>query len=117
MKAVRLIIGIVSFLMALLVTFQSWFAGLSNAMEDNGVIGGTAGVFLSILLIVAGIIGVVTRKGEGKGPFVAGGFYIVGGLLAYAMAGSYSDLYIWSVVSVIFGIVFVVGTIVERKRK
>ena len=36
MKVTRLVIGIISFVMALIVTFQSCFAGLGNAMEDNG---------------------------------------------------------------------------------
>lgn len=68
MKVTRLVIGIISFVMALIVTFQSCFAGLGNAMEDNGEVGGSAGVVLAVFAIVAGIIAIVTRKGEGKGP-------------------------------------------------
>lgn len=71
MKTTKLVIGIISFLMALLVMFQSCFAGLSNAMEANGEVGGTAGVMLAIFVIVAGIIAIATRNGKGKGPFVA----------------------------------------------
>ena len=92
MKVTRLVIGIISFVMALIVTFQSCFAGLGNAMEDNGEVGGSAGVVLAVFAIVAGIIAIVTRKGEGKGPFVAGGFYLAGGIIGLAMAGSYADL-------------------------
>ena len=88
MKVTRLVIGIISFVMALIVTFQSCFAGLGNAMEDNGEVGGSAGVVLAVFAIVAGIIAIVTRKGEGKGPFVAGGFYLAGGIIGLAMAGA-----------------------------
>ena len=116
MKVTRLVIGIVSFVMALLVTFQSCFAGLGNAMEENGEVGGSAGVILAIFAIVAGIIAVVTRKGEGKGPFVAAGFYLAGGIIGMVMAGSYADLKIWGVACILFGLVFIIGTIVERKR-
>ena len=114
MKVTRLVIGIISFVMALIVTFQSCFAGLGNAMEDNGEVGGSAGVVLAVFAIVAGIIAIVTRKGEGKGPFVAGGFYLAGGL---AMAGSYADLKIWGVACIIFALVFIIGTILEKKRR
>ena len=114
MKVTRLVIGIISFVMALIVTFQSCFAGLGNAMEDNGEVGGSAGVVLAIFAIVAGI---VTRKGEGKGPFVAGGFYLAGGIIGLAMAGSYADLKIWGVACIIFALVFIIGTILEKKRR
>lgn len=117
MKVTRLVIGIISFVMALIVTFQSCFAGLGNAMEDNGEVGGSAGVVLAVFAIVAGIIAIVTRKGEGKGPFVAGGFYLAGGIIGLAMAGSYADLKIWGVACSIFALVFIIGTILEKKRR
>ena len=117
MKVTRLVIGIISFVMALIVTFQSCFAGLGNAMEDNGEVGGSAGVVLAVFAIVAGIIAIVTRKGEGKGPFVAGGFYLAGGIIGLAMAGSYADLKIWGVACIIFALVFIIGTILEKKRR
>ena len=117
MKVTRLVIGIISFVMALIVTFQSCFAGLGNAMEDNGEVGGSAGVVLAIFAIVAGIIAIVTRKGEGKGPFVAGGFYLAGGIIGLAMAGSYADLKIWGVACIILALVFIIGTILEKKRR
>ena len=117
MKVTRLVIGIISFVMALIVTFQSCFAGLGNAMEDNGEVGGSAGVVLAVFAIVAGIIAIVTRKGEGKGPFVAGGFYLAGGIIGLAMAGSYADLKIWGVACNIFALVYIIGTILEKKRR
>ena len=64
-----------------------------------------------------GIIAIVTRKGEGKGPFVAGGFYLAGGIIGLAMAGSYADLKIWGVACIIFALVFIIGTILEKKRR
>ncbi len=117
MKTTKLVLGIVSFLLALLVMFQSCFAGVSNALEENGEVGGSAGVLLAIFVIVAGIIGIVTRNNNGKGAFVAAGFYLLGGLLGLAMAGSYSDLRIWAVVSMAFGIVFIIGTVIAKKKE
>ena len=75
------------------------------------------GVVLAVFAIVAGIIAIVTRKGEGKGPFVAGGFYLAGGIIGLAMAGSYADLKIWGVTCIIFALVFIIGTILEKKRR
>ena len=117
MKTTKLVIGIVSFLMAAFVMFQSCAAGLSNALEENGEAGGSAGVILAIFTVVAGIIAIVTRSQNGKGAFVAAAFYIAGGLIGMVMAGSYSDLRIWSVLVLAFGVVFIVGTIFAKRKE
>lgn len=112
----RLIAGIITIVLSVLVTFQSCAAGISNALEENGESGGSAGVLLAVCFLVAGIVGIVTRKSTGAGgAFTSGGFYIVGGLIGFASAGSYSDLIIWSVISVAFGILFVIAGILTKK--
>lgn len=117
MKTAKLVIGIVTFVLVLLIMMQSCAAGLNNAMAENGEVGGTAGLMLAILGIVAGIIGIATRSSEGKGPFVAAGFYLVAAAIGAVFAGGYSDLYIRSALFAIFGLVFIFGTIKERKNK
>jgi len=117
MKVAKLVIGIISFVLAMFIMFQSCAAGLSNAMEENGELGGSAGFILAVFAIVAGIIAIVTRNHNGKGAFVAAAFYIVGGLIGLAMAGSYSDLRIWGVIAIVFGVVFIVGTILAKKKE
>ena len=112
----RLIAGIITIVLSVLVTFQSCAAGISNVLEENGESGGSAGVLLAVCFLVAGIVGIVTRKSTGAGgAFTSGGFYIVGGLIGFASAGSYSDLIIWSVISVAFGILFVIAGILTKK--
>lgn len=115
MKTSRLVIGIVSIVLFLLVGMQSCAAGLGNALQENGEVSGSAGFMLALCMLVAGIIGIATRKG-GKGPIVAGAFYLVGGLLGIANAGSYSDLKIWAVISFIFAVVFILGGLIKKKE-
>ena len=101
----RLVAGIITIVLSVLVTFQSCAAGLSNALEENGESGGSAGVLLAVCFLVAGIVGIVTRKSTGAGgAFTSAGFYIVGGLIGLICAGSYADLVIWGVISVAFGV-------------
>lgn len=96
----RLVAGIITIVLSVLVTFQSCAAGLSNALEENGESGGSAGVLLAVCFLVAGIVGIVTRKSTGAGgAFTSAGFYIVGGLIGLICAGSYADLVIWGVIS------------------
>lgn len=117
MKTLKLILGIISFILSAFVLFQSCAAGIGNALEDNGEAGGSAGVILAICCIVAGIVAIVTRNSNGAGPFVAGGFYLAGGIIGTACAGSYGDLVIWGVLCIAFGAVFIAGTVVCRKKE
>ena len=42
-------------------------------------------------------------------------FYIIGALLGFANAGSYSDLNIWAAVCVIFAILYIVASVKAKK--
>ena len=64
-------------------------------------------------LLIAGIVAICTRNG-GKGGYVSTAFYVLAGLIGLLCAGSYSDLNIWSVVSLIFGGICAIAT---RKQK
>lgn len=116
MKVAKLVSGILSIVLALLVMFQSCAAGISNALEENGEIGGTGGLLVAICLIVAGIVGMATRNGEGKGAsIVTAVFYGLGALVGYATAESYADLNIWATVCLIFAVIYIIAAIKAKK--
>lgn len=116
MKTTRLVIGIISIVLFLLVSMQSCAAGIGNALADNGEVSGSAGFFLALCMLVAGIIGICCRKLK-AGTIVAGCFYAFGGLVGIANVGSYADLQIWSVLSFLFAIVFIVTAIRQKTGK
>lgn len=116
MRTAKLVIGIVSMVLFAIITLQSCAAGISNSLEGSGEVSGSAGLILGICMLIAGIVGVATRNGKRGGAFAAGGFYLAGGLLGFVNAGSYGDLYIWSVLSMIFGLFFIIGTIISEKK-
>ncbi|MCL2697676.1 MAG: hypothetical protein FWE74_06315 [Oscillospiraceae bacterium] len=111
MKNAKLIIGIISMVLFSVIMFQSCAVGVVNALEDNAEdTSGGAGSILAILILIAGIVGVVTRKSKGGG-ITAGVFYILAAVLGFANLGTFSDLVVWSVIALIFGIVFIAGSI------
>lgn len=65
MKTAKLVIGIISMVLFVLVAFQSCAAGLGNALADNGEVSGTSGMLLAFCMLIAGIVGVATRKSKG----------------------------------------------------
>ena len=86
MKTSKLVVGIISIVLCFLVGLQSCAAGLGNALENNGEIGGTAGLILAISLLIAGIVAICTRNG-GKGGYVSTAFYVLAGLIGLLCAG------------------------------
>lgn len=115
MKIARLVIGIVSLLLTFIIGFQSCAAGVVNTLQENGQSSGTYGFITGFFIMVAGIIAICARSSK-PGGFVAGGFYIFSFLFGIANFGNYSDLAVWSVVSLMFGIFFIISSAVMKKQ-
>ena len=76
MKTAKLVIGIVSIVLALVMLFQSCAANVGSVLATAGTdMSGAIGTFAAILLIVAGIIGIAARKSKG-GTIAAFIFYV-----------------------------------------
>ena len=64
MKVWKLISGILSMVLFLVVAFQSCAAGVANTLAENGEVSGSAGILVAILMLAGGIVSVATRKSE-----------------------------------------------------
>ena len=67
MKTWKLVSGILSIVLSVFVLFQSALAGVANTMSANGEAGGSAGLFVAILLLAGGIVSICVRKSVKKG--------------------------------------------------
>lgn len=97
MKTWKLVSGILCIVLSLFVLLQSCAAGLSNALQDNGEVGGSAGVIVAIMLLAGGIVSIATRKGGKGGNIALIVMFGIAAFLGFTLAGSYGDLVIWSV--------------------
>lgn len=117
MKTSRLVIGIISIVLFVLVTLQSCAAGLSNSLAGTGETSGTSGLLLAICLLVSGVVGIATRNASNKvGAIVSAVFCIVGALIGFSGSGSYSDLVIWSVVCLIFAVIYIIAAVKTKSE-
>lgn len=96
MKTWKLVSGILSIIMFVFVTFQSCAAGAYNALSNNGEASGSAGVLVAIMLLAGGIVSVACRKGGKGGNIAIAILYGIGAFIGTMMAGSYTDLKVWS---------------------
>ena len=109
MKTAKLVIGIISIVLFLIIIFQSCAAGVYNTLENNGETSGSAGFFLAFSILIGGIVGVAGRNSKGA-TITSACFYALGGLIGLFNIGAFSDLIIWSILSIIFAIVFIIDS-------
>jgi hypothetical protein len=116
MKTAKLVIGIVSIVLFLVIMFQSCAVGFVNAVEQNETdASGGAGVFVALIFLIAGVVGISTRKSKGGGITV-GVFYIVAALFGFGNLGTFGDLVVWAFLGLVFGIVFIIGSVKMPKN-
>ena len=102
MRTWKLVAGILSIVLCMIVLFQSCAVGIANTLEESGDFGGTAGLLVALLLLAGGIVSIATRNSREKGGSVA--LVILFGLaavLAFSNAAVYQDLTVWAVWCVI----------------
>ena len=97
MRIWKLVSGILNIVLFFFVTLQSCAAGLSNALEENDEVSGSAGVIVAVMLLAGGIVSIVTRNSKGKGGNIALiVLFGLGAFFGFVLAGSYADLRIWA---------------------
>jgi hypothetical protein len=113
MKTAKLIIGIVSMVLFLIIMLQSCVVGIINIITDNDESSGIAGALLAFAMLIGGIVGAVTRKGR-PGGYMAGGFYITAAIIGFFNIGTFIDLAVWASISAAFGLTFIIGSILMK---
>ncbi|MGN0906384.1 MAG: hypothetical protein ACI4NM_04490 [Bullifex sp.] len=115
MKTAKLIIGIIAIVLSLVLFFQAFLVGLGDALfSEEGEGSGGIGIFMSVLLLIGGIVSVSTRKSRGGALFCLIDFAIAG-IMGLACAGSFSDLSIWGTISLIFGSIHLISLFTGKK--
>ena len=115
MKTWKLVSGILSMILFVIVTFQSCAAGVSNSLQANGETSGSAGILVAILMLAGGVVSVATRNAEKKGGNIA--LIVLFGLAAlvgFTGFGSFSDLAIWAGWCLINAILAVVAIVTKK---
>lgn len=118
MKTWKLVSGILSIILFVIVSLQSCAVGIGNSLSENGESSGSGGIMLSIMMLTGGIVSIATRKNEGKGGNIAViVLFAIGAFFGFALAGSYTDLKIWSTWCLINAIFAVISLIKKDKEE
>lgn len=115
MKTTKLILGILSGVLFIVIALQACAVTVGDALVDNGGIGGAGGVMLAFCMLIGGVVGAAARNSR-AGSIVAAVFYIIGALLGF-ISGGYADITIWSVICAAFGVFFIISAVIMKKQK
>lgn len=109
MKTAKLTIGIISIFLSMIVLFQSCAAGIGSALENNTKdTSGGSGIFVALLMIIGGIVGIAARKSKG-GAIAATIVYVIAGIVGVASSGIFKDLMVWGIISFMIAIIFCIS--------
>lgn len=116
MKTLRMVCGTICCCLFILIVVQSCAAGISNTINGSEEVSGTAGFFTAIMMLVAGVLSIVGKKSNGV-TITAICFYIVAGMLACTLYGSFKDLKIYGVLDFIFAILLLFSVFLGEKKQ
>ena len=112
----KLILGIISIVLFVIIAFQSCVAGVGNALSNNGEVGGATGFIVALFLLVSGIIAVVARNSEKKTPWIIAAILLwLNYFFAKMLSGSYKDLVVWGFISFAFGVFYLFSAVRTKK--
>lgn len=116
MKTWKLVAGIISAVLFVIVVFQSCAAGVSNALESSGETSGTTGMIVGILMLAGGIVSIATRNTTDK-SIVLVILFGLAALIGIIGHGNYTDLIVWGAWCAVNAIVALIAMIKNSKAK
>lgn len=113
----RLIVGIVSIVVSVMVLMQSCaVAGLGAFVSEEAMTDGMGGMLIAFLMLIAGIVDVATRKTLGKAGFVVSIVaYVLAALVGFVFCSTYSDLAVYAGICLAFAVVDIAVLVKRRK--
>lgn len=117
MKTFKLVTGILSIVIAAVVSVQGFAAGVADALGGTTTGAGGAGLIVAVMLIAAGIVSITTRNAVKNGGNVA--LIIIAGIAAvvsFACHGTFKDLEIWGCWCLVIAVAAAVSARNNRKN-
>lgn len=115
-KIIRLVVGIISIVLSLFISFQSCAAEVGNAFFSPDSYSGFFGLVLSVLWLASGIVAIAARKTRG-GTITSVSMYLLAALITNVDVGVFKDLIVWSKVSWIFAVLLIISLAMKEDKE
>lgn len=112
----KLVIGILSLVLFVIIALQSCAVGLGNALLSNGDSSGATGLVVAFNFLITGVIAVAARKAIKLTPWIISAAllwfsYFIGKM----NQENFADLAVWGFISFAFGVFYLLSS-VKTKR-
>lgn len=114
MKTAKLVFGIFSIVLSVMVLFQSCAAHLYDAVKGSSA--GTFGMMVAILMLAGGITNIVTRASKG-GTWACIVMFGIAGIVAMTMYDYYEDLQVWGAYCLLVAAVNLISIKTQFKKE
>ena len=114
MKTARLVFGILTLILCVVVLFQSCAVGIHNSIENNGDRGGAAGFFVFVFMVVSGVLSITVKSR--RGGFTTAGFYFLAGAIAVSNNAVFKDLSVWGMLNLGFALIIFIMTACQKEK-
>lgn len=103
----KLVSGIISIAFSMVLLFQSCTLGVASAFSETTEYNASAGIMVSVMMLVIGIVSIATRKARG-GNIALMVLSILTVFVGFNGAGKFTDLIIWCWWILLIGILAIV---------
>lgn len=119
MKIWKLVSGIISMVVFIIIVFQSCATGVVNALDDNETdTSAGAGIWLAFILIVAGITSACVWKEKSRwADFALIFLFGFAALMGFSNLGTFTDLEVWSWWAAICSGMALISMCLPRKKE
>lgn len=115
MKTIKLILGILSGVLFIIIMLQLCAMTVGDALVENGGASGIGGIMLSFCVLIGGVVGAAARNSR-AGAIVAAVFYLIGAFFGFVADGGVV-LNVWAVLSAALGVFFIISAVVMKTQK
>ncbi len=116
MQTVKIIIGILSILIAAVAALQTYALGvITNVAGDLlGGLGLMTGTVTAAIFLIGGLLGIITCDNK-IGGIVTGIIFLGGSVVGFYKMGDYRDLIVWAIAAAVFFVVFLLGSFLTKQ--
>ena len=116
MKTVKIIIGILSILIAAVAALQTYaLSVITNVAGDLiGGLGTMTGTVTAAIFLIGGLLGIITCDNKISG-IITGIIFLGGAVVGFYKMSEYGDLIIWAIAAAVFFVVFLLGSVLTKQ--